>query len=115
MKKRFFRIIVLVIIAAVMIFSVRWYREKGNRIENGNLKIYGTIDIRDASLAFNEQERIAEVLVEEGDLVKAGQALARLDSERLKAQIAEAKHHAGRRGKMQVVMKTDRGGDGLQI
>ena len=85
----------LVIIAAVMIFSVRWYREKGNRIENGNLKIYGTIDIRDARLAFKEQERISEVLVEEGERVKAGQPLARLDSDRLKAQIAEAKAQIG--------------------
>ena len=90
MKKRFFRIIVLVIIAAGVIFSVRWYREKENAIENGNLKIYGTIDIRDAGLAFIEQERISEVLVEEGDRVQASQVLARLNSDRLEAQIAEA-------------------------
>jgi multidrug resistance efflux pump len=95
MKKRFFRIIVLVIIASAVIFSVQWYREKENRIENGNLKIYGTIDIRDARLAFKEQERISAVLVEEGDRVEAGQNLARLDSERLKAQIAEAEAQIG--------------------
>ena len=90
MKKRFFRIIVLVIIAAGVIFSVRWYRAKENATENGILKIYGTIDIRDAGLAFIEQERIAEVLVEEGDRVQASQILARLNSDRLEAQIAEA-------------------------
>ena len=90
MKKRFFRIIVLIIIAVVVIFSVRWYREKENATENGNLKIYGSIDIRDARLAFNEQERISEVLVEEGDRVQASQILARLNSDRLEAQIAEA-------------------------
>jgi HlyD family secretion protein len=95
MKKRIFRIIVLVIIASVVIFSVRWYREKENGTENGNLKIYGTIDIRDARLAFKEQERISEVLVEEGDRVRSGQILARLDSERLKAQIAEDRAQIG--------------------
>jgi HlyD family secretion protein len=90
MKKRFFRIIVLVIIASAVAFSVRWYWENEKETGNGQLKIYGTIDIRDASLAFIEQERIAEVLVEEGDQVKAGQVLARLVTDRLKAQIVEA-------------------------
>jgi len=80
----------LVIIASAVIFSVRWYLEKENETGNGKLKIYGSIDIRDANLAFNEQERIDEVLAEEGDRVKAGQVLARLNSERLKAQIVEA-------------------------
>ena len=55
------------------------------------MKIYGTVDIRDVSLAFSEQERIIEVLVEEGDRVKAGQVLARLKSDRLEALIAEVK------------------------
>ena len=85
----------LVIIASVAIFSVRWYREKENGAENGNLKIYGTVDIRDVRLAFNEQERISEVLVEEGDRVQAGQALARLNSERLQAKITEARAQVG--------------------
>lgn len=89
MKKRFFRIIVLGVFAIAIIFSVQWYREKKNWTENGNLKIYGSIDIRDASLAFKEQERISEVLAEEGDRVQAGQVLARQDSDRLEAQIKE--------------------------
>jgi HlyD family secretion protein len=89
MKKRFLRIIVLLIIVVAAVFSVRWYRSKEAEDAGGSLKIYGTIDIRDASLAFKEQERISEVLVEEGDLVKAGQPLARLNTDRLQAQISE--------------------------
>jgi HlyD family secretion protein len=85
MKKRFFRILVLVLVVATVIFSVRWYRDKEEEEAGGNLKIYGTIDIRDASLAFNEQERISEVLVEEGDRVQFGQTLARLKTDRLTA------------------------------
>ncbi|MBW2014338.1 MAG: efflux RND transporter periplasmic adaptor subunit, partial [Deltaproteobacteria bacterium] len=54
------------------------------------LKIYGNIDIRDANLAFNEQERIDRIFVEEGDRVTAGQILARLQTHRLEAQIKEA-------------------------
>ena len=106
MKKRFFRIFVLVIIAAAVIFGARWYLEKENDTGNGRLKIYGTIDIRDASLAFNEQERIVEVLVEEGDPVKAGQVLARLDSERLKAQVDEAQAQIGAQQEVVKRLKT---------
>jgi HlyD family secretion protein len=94
MKKRFFRILVVVLVVATVIFSVRWYRDKEEEDAGGNLKIYGTIDIRDASLAFNEQERISEVLVEEGDRVQAGQTLARLKTDRLTAQISEVRAQA---------------------
>ena len=89
MKKRIFSIIALVIVAAAVIYGVRRYVAGTEEENDGTLKVYGTIDIRDANLAFNEQERIAQVLVEEGDRVKPGQVLARLDSERLQAQIKE--------------------------
>ena len=42
------------------------------------------------ALAFEAQGRIAEILVEEGDAVKAGQALARLDSRLATARVAAA-------------------------
>jgi HlyD family secretion protein len=53
------------------------------------LTLYGNIDIRDAQLAFNEPERIARVMVEEGDRVGKGQILATLQSDRLQARIRE--------------------------
>jgi HlyD family secretion protein len=55
---------------------------------NGALRLFGNVDIRDAQLAFFGQEHIAEVLVEEGDRVAAGQLLARLQTDRLEAEIA---------------------------
>lgn len=42
--------------------------------------IYGNIDIRQVPLGFRVGGRLAGVLVEEGDAVKAGDVLARLDS-----------------------------------
>jgi HlyD family secretion protein len=56
------------------------------------LTLYGNIDIREAQLAFFEAEQIEAVLVEEGDKVVPGQLLARLRTDRLEAQIAEARH-----------------------
>ncbi|MBN1842481.1 MAG: biotin/lipoyl-binding protein, partial [Deltaproteobacteria bacterium] len=56
----------------------------------GRTHTLGNIDIRDVQPAFSEQERIAEVLVEEGDRVQAGQVLARQQTNRLEAQIKEA-------------------------
>ncbi len=89
MKKRIIRVIVLVVVATAVIFGVRWHKGREEAGTNGGLKLYGTIDIRDASLAFNEQEKIDAVLVEEGDRVEAGQILARLETDRLTAQIRE--------------------------
>ncbi len=44
------------------------------------LQLYGNIDIREVDLAFQQSERITELLVEEGDRVKSQQLLAKLDS-----------------------------------
>jgi HlyD family secretion protein len=89
MKKRIIRLIVLAVVVVAVVFGIRWQKNRESSSANGTLKLYGTIDIRDASLAFPEQERIDQVLVEEGDRVEAGQVLARLKTERLEAQIRE--------------------------
>jgi HlyD family secretion protein len=56
------------------------------RADPNRLLLYGNVDLRQIELAFNNSERIAEVLVQEGDRVTSGQILARLDASRLKAQ-----------------------------
>src|SRR5262245_48436720 len=53
-----------------------------------DLRLYGSIDLRQVALAFNGSERIAEVLVEEGARVRKGEVLARLDTGRLDPQVA---------------------------
>lgn len=88
--KRFIRIIILVVLVSAVILGVRWFLQAEGNQSASELRIYGNIDIRNADLAFNEQERIAQVLVEEGDRVTAGQVLARLQTNRLEAQIKEA-------------------------
>jgi HlyD family secretion protein len=67
------------------------------------LLLYGNVDLRQVELAFNNSERIAEVLVQEGDRVTRGQVLARLDTSRLKAQ--EATAEATVQGQQAIVRK----------
>lgn len=54
------------------------------------LTLYGNVDLRQVDLAFNDSERLAEVLVQEGDKVTRGRILARLDTSRLVPQTATA-------------------------
>ena len=42
------------------------------------LTLYGNVDLREVDLAFDNAEHVAEILVQEGDLVTAGQVLAAL-------------------------------------
>jgi HlyD family secretion protein len=65
------------------------------------------VEIRDAQLAFKESERIAAILVQEGDRVAAGQILARLDTDRLKAQVSQAE--AGVQAQAQVLKRLEDG------
>ncbi len=88
--KRLFRIILLVVLVFIIVVGVQWFVKVEKEGPRNELRIYGNIDIRTADLAFNEQERIAGVLVEEGDRVKKGQVLAMLETSRLNAQIKEA-------------------------
>ncbi|MBW2603001.1 MAG: efflux RND transporter periplasmic adaptor subunit [Deltaproteobacteria bacterium] len=87
--KPFIKIIIVVVLVSAVILGIRWFLKVEGNPSASELRIYGNIDIRTADLAFNEQERIAQVFVEEGDRVGAGQVLARLQTHRLKAQIRE--------------------------
>jgi len=49
-----------------------------------SVTLYGSVDIREAALAFRVSGRVADIKVDEGDAVKAGDVLAVLDTEPLK-------------------------------
>jgi HlyD family secretion protein len=66
-----------------------WYHTR-QPVDTATLVLFGNIDIRQVSLAFNGSERIAEMRVQEGDRVEAGQVIARLDTRALTLQIAQA-------------------------
>jgi HlyD family secretion protein len=55
-----------------------------------DLVLYGNMDLRQVALAFNNNERIDVVLVQEGDHLHKGELLARLDTSRLEPLVAQA-------------------------
>jgi len=84
-------VILLALLAILAIgFGLGWHWENSKKKQN-QLVLYGNVDLRQVELAFNDSERIADVLVQEGDRVTRGQILARLDTSRLKPEAASAK------------------------
>ena len=81
-------ILPLVIIAAVAAGGFAWLRN-GKEAAN-ELTLHGNVDIRQVELAFNASGRISAIEVREGDAVRAGQLLARLDTERLRLALQQA-------------------------
>jgi HlyD family secretion protein len=65
-----------------------WWNHR--EVPSNQLLLYGNIDLRQVELPFNDSERIAAVLVQEGDRVQKGQVVARLDTGRLEPQVAQA-------------------------
>ncbi|MFM5145270.1 secretion protein HlyD [Aeromonas rivipollensis] len=68
------RIAILALLLA-LIGGYLWWQ---GRPADGSI-LYGNVDIRDVNLAFRVGGRVSEVLVDEGDIIKAGQPLAHLD------------------------------------
>jgi HlyD family secretion protein len=60
-----------------------WYFNNHRAANTAELVLYGNVDIRQVQLAFNGSERVVQMQVKEGDLVKKGQLLATLDTVRL--------------------------------
>jgi HlyD family secretion protein len=86
MKKRIPILIILLLAGAIAWWFLGRERARGE----GGLVLHGNVDIREASLGFRVGGRIAEIAHEEGDAVKAGERLARLDPEPFQRELAEA-------------------------
>lgn len=89
------RKLLLVPLALLAVAAGAWWWKSNHAEAGSELVLRGNIDIRQVELAFNASGRISEVLVREGDRVGKGQPLARLDTERLKLQLAQAEGLAG--------------------
>ena len=83
MKKR---LIVLVLVLAVA-GGAGFYAWRGSsRNSQADTKISGNIELTEVNIAFKTAGKLIERTVEEGDMVKKGQVIARLDRDQLVAQ-----------------------------
>jgi HlyD family secretion protein len=89
MKRVLKKVIAALILIAIGVLGGWWLFQMEERPSASEITLYGNIDIRSVDLAFTEQERIVEVLVQEGDRVDPGRVLARQQTNRLDAQIEE--------------------------
>lgn len=88
-KKKIIRLL-MVLFVVVAAGSTWWYNQSGDTTADNQLVLYGNIDIREASLAFDNSEHIDRLFVQEGDHVKKGQLLATLHFARTAATVAAA-------------------------
>jgi HlyD family secretion protein len=84
-----------IVLAGVLIAALVgvWWLADGHQGSKA-IVLYGNVDLRQADLPFNATERVTEVLVQEGDHVKLGQVMARLDPTRIEPQVAKAEADA---------------------
>lgn len=71
---------VIVVVLAMTVFFVMRHRPT----ESDTLKVSGTIEVTSVELSFKVGGRLAQRLVDEGEMVTAGQLVARLEDDELK-------------------------------
>lgn len=80
---------ILVVLIIALAFVAYWYWNKDKSSEQ-ELTLYGNVDIRQVSLAFEQAGRIQRLNVQEGDQVQQGQILAELNTDALDIQKQQA-------------------------
>ena len=83
----------LVVVIALIAVAV-WWLGPGARASQASLSPTGMSTCGRYSFPSTTAERIAAVLVQEGDRVRKGQLVARLDARRLEASVAQAEAEA---------------------
>lgn len=86
-KLKFWIVLILIVIMAVFLLWLLVFKKD----KKDELLLYGNIEIREVNLSFRVSGRLKELYFEEGDYVKKGQILARLDSDTFETSLKEAK------------------------
>ena len=82
-------LLIPIVLAAAGFFAWNQSRDTGQGATR--LTLYGNVDLCEFDLALDTPGHVAQILVNEGDAVAAGQPLARLRSEKLEASAAAAR------------------------
>jgi len=87
MKKLIPLILILAVATGV---GVWWFKARERKHAQG-LELYGNVDIREVNLGFRVSGLVSEVLRDEGDAVKKGEILARLDDEPYRRELEQSR------------------------
>jgi len=82
-------IVLLLVVVVGIAGGAYWWSHRQPPSQNV-LTLYGNIDIRQVQLAFNDAGRVTELAVQEGDTVRKGQVVARLDAVRYQDAVDRA-------------------------
>ena len=83
MKKRIVVILLIVVAAGAAVYA---FRGSAGRTPDNRMMVSGNIELTEVNIAFKTAGRLIERTVDEGDAVKNGQIIARLDRDQLIAQ-----------------------------
>jgi HlyD family secretion protein len=85
------RVVLGVFMVAVLVAAWQWWQSRQPQLPAGIVSGNGRIEADEVDIATKYAGRVQEILVHEGDLVKAGQVLARMDTAELQAALEHAK------------------------
>ena len=81
------------IVVAVVLLAIAggiWWWLQQTDSDQGQLRLYGNVDIREVQMAFRQPGRIAQLHFDEGDVVQAGALMANLDAQPYQDSLAAA-------------------------
>src|SRR5215813_10412450 len=91
LSKKYVRWLIAVgAVALVAFFGYRWWRGKQSELPAGIASGNGRIESREVDVSSKLPLKVKEVLVNEGELVKPGQVLVKMDTITLESELAEA-------------------------
>src|ERR1019366_1459125 len=82
MRKRILIVVVMLAAAGAAVWAIRGM----GKAPDNRLLLSGNIELNEVTIAFKTAGRLLERTVDEGDAVKKGQVIARLDRDQLMAQ-----------------------------
>lgn len=88
MKKNVFLIILVLIIVGIVITVAQILKKQK---DNGVMILSGNVEVTESNIGFKMPGRVAERLVDEGDKVKTGDLLARLDSAEVASLVLQSR------------------------
>lgn len=82
-------VFIFTVVTIIIIAGLWWLFQKPDN-NDGQLRLYGNVDIREVQMAFRQPGRIAQMHFDEGDSVMPGMTLATLDDQPYQDTLASA-------------------------